>query len=417
MTLATELADRVDRDWLRETLADLVRCPSVTGNEDAAQERIAQMLGDLGGQVDAWRVDPVALGGEAGYPGARVTSSRQNVVATFRGSGQGPTLILNGHMDTVTPGDESRWSHPPFAGEVADGRLYGRGATDMKGGLTAILGAVRAIRQTGIRLKGSLQVQSVIGEEDGGVGAFAALKRGHTGDAVIICEPTQLAVIPVHAGVTLFRITVPGQAAHGCVRAEGVSAFERFLPIHAALKTLEEERNRTVRHPLYDGMALSWPLNIGMVQAGTWPAIVPERLTAEGRIGVGVGETIEDVRRQFEEAVERAAKADPWLAKHPPTVEWVGGVWEPSRPSPDHPVVQALQRAASHALGSPAKVCGATYGSDLRLFTNQFGIPGVLFGPGDIRLAHFTDEHVPLAEIEIAAMALAQTIVEYCGVE
>jgi acetylornithine deacetylase len=415
MTLANELTHRVDRNWLRETLVALVRLASVTGNEDMAQERIAKMLGDLGGEVDTWRVNPEALEGEAGYPGARVTSPRHNVVATFRGSGRGPTLILNGHIDTVTPGDESRWTHPPFAAEVVDGRLYGRGATDMKGGLTAILGAVRLIRQTGIRLKGSLQVQSVIGEEDGGVGAYAALRRGHVGDAVIICEPTQLAVIPVHAGVTLFRITVPGRAAHGCVRAEGVSAFERFLPIHAALQALEEERNRSIRHPLYDGMALPWPLNIGMVQSGTWPAIVPERLTAEGRIGVGVGEKIEDVRRQLEEAVARVSKADPWLSEHPPTVEWVGGVWEPSRPAPEHPVVQALQRAASQALGKPANVCGATYGSDLRLFTNQFGIPGVLFGPGDIRLAHFTDECVPLAEVEIAAGALAETILAYCG--
>jgi acetylornithine deacetylase len=407
----------IDREWLARMLAALVCTRSVTGEEDDAQEWMAKTLAEMGGEVDVWRVEPEALRERAGYPGARVTSPRQNVVATFRGNGGGPTLVLNGHIDTVTPGDESRWSHPPFGAEVVDGRLYGRGATDMKGGLTAILGAMHAIRKAGIRLKGTVQVQSVIGEEDGGIGAFAALTRGHVGDAVIICEPTQLAVIPVHAGVTLFRITVAGRAAHGCVRAEGVSAFERFLPIHAALKALEEERNRTVRHPLYDGMPLPWPLSIGMVQAGTWPAIVPERLTAEGRIGVGVGERIEDVRRQLEGAVERAAKADPWLAEHPPMVEWVGGVWEPSRPSPEHPVVQALERAAGEALGRPARLCGATYGSDLRLFTNQFGIPGVLFGPGDIRLAHFTDEYVPLAEVEIAARALTETILAYCGCE
>jgi acetylornithine deacetylase len=284
----------------------------------------------------------------------------------------------------------------------------------MKAGLTAILGAVSAVRTGGVRLKGTVQVQSVIGEEDGGIGAFAALKRGHTGDAVIICEPTQLAVIPAHAGVTIFRITVPGRAAHGCVRAEGVSAFERFLPIHAALKALEEERNRTVRHPLYAGMALPWPLSIGIVQAGTWPAIVPERLTAEGRIGVGIGEEIGSVRRQLENAVAQAAKADPFLREHPPTVEWVGGVWEPSRPSPDHPIVRTLQRVAGEVTGKPTRVCGAPYGSDLRLFTNAFGIPGVLFGPGDIRLAHFTDEHVSLAEVEAATVALALTICEYC---
>ncbi len=339
------------------------------------------------------------------------------MVGHVAGQGGGPTLILNGHIDTVTAGDEGRWKHAPFGAEVVEDHLYGRGAADMKGGLTAILGAVRAIRLAGIRLKGSVQVQSVIGEEDGGVGAFAALMRGHRGDAVIICEPTQLAVIPVHAGVTIFRITVPGRAAHGCVRAEGVSAFERFLPIHAALKALEEERNRTVRHPLYDGMALPWPLSIGIVQAGNWPAIVPECLVAEGRIGVGVGERSRMCADRSSSAVERAAKADPWLAEHPPTVEWIGGVWEPSRPSPDHPVVRTLQRAVSDVLGSPARVCGATYGSDLRLFTNVFGIPGVLFGPGDIRLAHFTDEHVALSEVETAARALAVTICGYCGVQ
>jgi acetylornithine deacetylase len=417
MTLAAELARHVDRNWLMETLGALVRIPSVTGNEDAAQGWVAKTLTELGAEVDVWQVEPEALAGEPGYPGARVTAPRLNAVGNFRGTGGGPTLILNGHIDTVTAGDEGRWAHPPFGAEVVGNRLYGRGATDMKGGLIAILGAARAIRQAGIRLRGSLQVQSVIGEEDGGIGAFAALKRGHIGDAVIICEPTQLAVIPVHAGVTIFRITVPGRAAHGCVRAEGVSAFERFLPIHAALKELEEERNRTVRHPLYDGMALPWPLNIGIVQAGNWPAIVPEHLIAEGRIGVGIGERIEDVRRQVEHAVAGAAKADPWLAEHPPAVEWVGGVWEPSRPSPDHPIVHTLGRAVSDVLGKPARVCGATYGSDLRLFTNTFNIPGVLFGPGDIRLAHFTDEHVSLSEVEAAAHALVGTIAEYCGAQ
>jgi acetylornithine deacetylase len=416
MTIAGELARQVQRTWLTETLEALVRIPSVTGNEDAAQEWVARTLGELGGEVDRWRVEPEALQGEADYPGARVTSPRLNVVARFAGTGGGPTLILNGHIDTVTPGDEGRWAHPPFGAEVVGDFLYGRGAADMKGGLAAILAAVRAVRMAGVRLKGTVQVQSVIGEEDGGVGAFAALRRGHTGDAVVICEPTQLAVIPVHAGVTIFRITVPGRAAHGCVRAEGVSAFERFLPIHTALKALEEDRNRTVRHPLYEGTALPWPLSIGIVQAGIWPAIVPERLVAEGRIGVGIGERVVDVRRQLEAAVARAATTDPWLREHPPTVEWIGGVWEPSRPSPDHPVVRALQRAATDVLGRPARVCGATYGSDLRLFTNTFGVPGVLFGPGDIRLAHFTDEHVALSEVETAARVLAMTICEYCGV-
>lgn len=286
----------------------------------------------------------------------------------------------------------------------------------MKGGLAAILAAVRAVRRAGIRLKGKVVVQSVIGEEDGGVGTFAALQRGHRGDAVIVCEPTRLAVVPAQAGVTLFRITVPGRSAHGCVRHEGVSALERFLPIHAALLALERERNRRLRHPLYAGMEFPWPLSIGLVQAGSWPAIVPESLSCEGRIGVAVGETIAQARRELEETVRKAGAADPWLVAHPPTVEWIGGLWQGAETPLDHPIVGSLSGAVAAFRGRPAEVEGAPYGSDLRLFTNHAGIPGVLFGPGDIRLAHFTDEYVRVDEVEAAAICLGMTILNYCGV-
>ncbi len=407
----------IDAPWLRGTLTEFVRIPSVTGEEDAAQERMARVLAELGATVDAWRPDVAALQNERGYPGARVSTPRLNVVGDFRGTGGGPTLILNGHIDTVSPGDEGRWAQPPYAATVIGDRLYGRGAADMKGGLVAALGAVRAVRRAGLRLKGSVQVQSVIGEEDGGLGAFAALKRGHRGDAAIVCEPTALAIVPGHAGVTIFRITVPGRAAHGCVREEGVSAFERFLPIHSALKALEERRNRTLRHPLYEGQRLPWPLSIGIVQAGIWPAIVPERLVCEGRIGVAIGEDIGEARRQLEATVAEAAAADAWLRDHRPTVEWIGGTWQGTATDSAHPVVHMLTRAVTDATGRTPAVHGATYGSDLRLFTNDFGIPGVLFGPGDIRLAHFTDEYISLAEVETATLALAIMIAEYCGVD
>lgn len=416
MNITSQLAECIDRTWLVETLSTLIKIPSVTGEEDAAQEWMAKTLRDLGADVTAWRMDVDALVGQPGFPGARVLTPRENVVGTFAGSGTGPTLVLNGHIDTVSAGDETRWVHPPFSAGMVGDRIYGRGAADMKGGLTAILGAVRAIRRARLSLAGSVQVQSVVGEEDGGLGAFAVLQRGYKGDAVIVCEPTELAVVPAHAGVTLFRITVPGRAAHGCVRGEGVSAFEKFLPIHAALKDLEADRNRRLRHPLYEGMALPWPLSIGIVQSGIWPAIVPERLVAEGRIGVALGERVEDVRSQVEGTVRRAAAADPWLVEHPPTIEWVGGVWQGTETSPEHPLIRVLTHAVGGTTGKPPSVRGATYGSDLRLFTNNFGVPGVLFGPGDIRQAHFTDESIAIAEVEAAALALAVTIAVYCGV-
>jgi len=416
MDLQARLAASLDRQALVQMLQGLVRIPSVTGEEDAAQEEMVRILRDLGGTVDAWRPDVESLRARAGFPGARVAGSRLNVAATFPGAGGGPTLVLNGHIDTVTAGEESRWTHPPFAAAVAGGKLYGRGACDMKAGLAAMLAALAAIQRAGLRLRGAVCVQSVIGEEDGGLGAFAALDRGHRGDAVVVCEPTGLAVVPAHAGVTLFQITVTGRAAHGAVRQEGVSAFHKFLPVHQALLALEEERNRTLRHPLYDGVDLPWPLNVGIVKAGTWPAIVPETLVAEGRIGVALGEEISKVRGQLEAAVAQAAAGDPWLSQHPPKVEWTGGTWQPTVTPPEHPLVRALVEAARAVTGRPVPVRGASYGSDLRLFVNGFGIPGAHFGPGDIRQAHFTDEHVDLAEVEAAALALALTITKFCGV-
>ncbi|HWT81706.1 MAG TPA: ArgE/DapE family deacylase, partial [Candidatus Methylomirabilis sp.] len=394
MRWADRISKHLDRKALVQMLQALVRIPSATGEEDAAQEEMTRMLRDLDGQVEAWRPDVGELKGLVHFPGARVLNSRLNVVATFSGSAPGPTLVLNGHIDTVTAGEEERWAHPPFRGEVVNGKLYGRGASDMKGGLVAILGALGAIRKAGYGLRGSVCVQSVIGEEDGGLGTFAALARGHRGDGVIVCEPTGLEVVPAHAGVTLFRVTVNGRAAHGAVRQEGVSAFHKFLPIHQALLSLEQCRNETHRHPLYEGIELPWPLSIGIVTAGSWPSIVPESLIAEGRIGVAIGEQIQDVRRQVEDCVKEAAAKDPWLSQHPPKVEWIGGTWEPSETPRHHSLVRALGEAVEEATSRPAVVRGASYGSDLRLFTNAFGIPGSHFGPGDIRQAHFTDEYV-----------------------
>jgi acetylornithine deacetylase len=415
MEWADSLAKQLDREALRQMLQALVRIPSVTGEEDAAQEEMIRILRDLNGKVDAWRPDVGELKSQPHFPGARILTPRLNVAATFSGAAPGPILVLNGHIDTVTAGDELRWAHPPFGGEVADGKLYGRGASDMKGGLVAILGALGAIRNAGYRLRGSICVQSVIGEEDGGLGTFAALTRGHRGDGVIVCEPTRLEVVPAHAGVTLFRITITGRAAHGAVRQDGVSAFHKFLPIHEALFSLERRRNETLRHPLYEGIGLPWPLSIGIVSAGTWPSIVPETLIAEGRIGVAIGEPILEVRRQVEEAVGQAAARDSWLSQHSPKVEWIGGTWEPTETPREHPVVRALSEAVTETTSQPAVVRGATYGSDLRLFTTHFGIPGTHFGPGDIRQAHFTDEYVAMAEVEAASLTLGLAIVKFCG--
>jgi acetylornithine deacetylase len=162
------------------------------------------------------------------------------------GRGAGRTLVLNGHVDVVPAGEPARWTVPLWSATIRDGRGYGRGAADMKGGLCCALFAVHAIHRAGIELPGAVLLQSVIGEEDGGCGTLAAIERGHTGDAGIVLEPTELMIAPAQAGALNFRLTVPDKAAHGALRTEGVSPLDRFLPLYAAMRDFEARRNRDV---------------------------------------------------------------------------------------------------------------------------------------------------------------------------
>src|SRR5438552_12167741 len=183
----------------------------------------------------------------------------------------------------------------------------------MKGRLLASVCAGKGIREAGVPVTGSLLGQSVIGEEDGGIGTFASLLRGYKGDAAIVCEPTRLNLIPAQAGALTFTVRVPGKSAHACVRLEGVSAIEKYLDIHRALIQLERERNSEVEHPLLGKLPLPYPLSIGRVQAGNWSSSVPEELIFEGRIGVAMGEASDAVRSQFECTLLNLAEEDPWL--------------------------------------------------------------------------------------------------------
>lgn len=392
-------------------LQELVRVPSVTGQEEAAQRLLAQALRETGLEVDVWEPDVAQMRPYFGVVGEHTDfSGRPNVVGILRGSGGGRSLILNGHIDTVTAGDEARWTHPPFAGEVADGNLYGRGACDMKGGLAAILFALRALARAGIAPRGDVIVESVIGEENGGAGAVASLLRGYRADAAIIAEPTSLAIVPAIGGAAVFRMHLEGRAAHASVRDQGVSAVEKFCYMLAGLQEFERRRNAVLKHPLYEHIANKIPVSVGVVRAGDWPAMVPEWLVAEGRAGLFPGETLEGLHAEFERHVQEWASADPWLREHRPRVEWFGGQFAPAEIPLSSPLVRLLQEAFRAATGGELAMSGATYGSDMRHFMGIGNIPTLHFGPGDVRVAHFTDEFVPLAEVFAATKTLAIAI-------
>jgi acetylornithine deacetylase len=313
----------------------------------------------------------------------------------------------------VPPGDLGAWSSDPWRLRDQDGLLYGRGTCDMKGGLAAVLGAVSALRVAGVRLRRSLAVHCVVGEEDGGIGAHATLKRGHGGDACVIAEPCGGTVVTANAGSLTFRIEVPGQAAHGSARTEGVSALDAAAPVLAALRELERRRNRDV-DPSLAHREIAYPLSIGVVHAGDWASTVPDLLVAEGRYGVRIGEPVERAQAELESAVAGACEGDPWLSSHPARVSWPGGVFASGKLPDGHRLLDDVRSACTDAAQWTPEAKGAPSGSDLRLYAAA-GIPTLLLGPGDLAVAHAADEHVAVADLAACARAYALLVLRSCG--
>ncbi|HYY10935.1 MAG TPA: ArgE/DapE family deacylase [Kineosporiaceae bacterium] len=407
---------------LTRDLTTLLAIPSVTGSaaEADAQAWVARRLDALGLEVDHWRMDVDDLAARPGFPGTEAPRDEAwGVTGTTPAdaAAPGPTLVLQGHVDVVPAGDPGLWDGNPFTPRVRreGGRdvMVGRGACDMKGGLVSVLAALAALRAAGVRPAGRLAVHSVVGEEDGGLGAFGTLARGHRGDACVIPEPTDRRVVTAAAGALTFRLEVAGRAVHGSARADGVSAFEAFLPVHAALLELERERCADP-DPLMAGYRLAYPLSVGTIRSGDWASTVPDTLVAEGRYGVKLGEDPAVARAAFEAAV--AGACDPWLRDHPVRVTWWGGQFASGALPTGHELLPLVQDAWADATGRtrPAPR-GVPYGSDLRLYAAA-GVPTLHLGPGDVRRAHTAGEYVPLDEVEEVAGALALTVLRFCGV-
>ena len=410
-----EVLNRVNRDDLVADLSALIAFESLGGAETPAQDWMAARLGRLGLDVDRWNIDFAELQQHPAFSMEVPRNHGVGVVGTF-GSGAGPVLVLNGHVDVVPVGDISQWTVPPFAATIRDGRVFGRGACDMKGGIAAALAALAALSAARVALDGRVTLQSVIAEEDGGAGTLATILRGHGGDGALSMEPTELMLAPAHAGALSFRIRVGGRSAHGCVREEGVSAIETFRPVHEALLALESERNRRLRQPLFERYRLPYALSIGRLSAGDWPSSVPDLLVCEGRYGVAPGEDAETAKHEFERAVAGAADGHAYLAAHPPSVEWWGGQFMPATTSMDAAIVSATTEAITAVTGGPPRVEGMTYGADMRLLVNQGRIPTVLFGAGNVRHAHRPDESVPIEDLLTVARVIALTAMRFCRV-
>jgi acetylornithine deacetylase len=407
------LLDFIDehRAAIVDDLAELVRIPTVSGSDEegAVQHQLAARLAALGLDVDVWEIPLDETLAQPDFPGVEVERRQGWGVVGRLPGGAGPSLMLNAHVDVVPPGDLDAWrGEDPFAGTVTGDAVHGRGACDMKAGLVASLWAVRALSELRLPPSGDVLLATVIGEEDGGLGSYALLRRGWRADACVIPEPTSLDIAPASCGALTFELTVHGAATHASRRLEGTSAIEKFLPIFDAIRRLEHERNLT-KHPLAERWALPIPIEIGRVTAGDWPSSVPDLLRAEGRMGVALGEDLHGARAVLENAVAEACAGDPWLRQHPAEVRWWGGQFASAMTDLDADIVGIVRAAHASVSSRPQQTWATPYGSDLRLLQGLGGIPTIHYGPGDAALAHSPGELVPIDELLTATATLALT--------
>jgi acetylornithine deacetylase len=406
----------VHEQWAVDRLCALVAVPSVGGTpaESEVQHLLGDWLEELDCAVDRWPIDLAEAAAAPDAPGQEVVRTEAwGVVGTVGGAGT-PALVLSGHTDVVPPGDRGLWAADPFVPRIADGAVHGRGACDMKAGVVASLAAVHALRTAGVRLARPLALHGVVGEEDGGLGAWAALRRGHTGDLCVIPEPTAQAVVTAHGGALTFRLEVTGHAAHAAMRDQGVSAVELFAHVHAALIAFEAERQRDA-DPRFGEARFPHGISIGRVRAGNWASSVPDRLVAEGRYGVRLGEPLETARVALETRLAEVCAGHPWLAEHPVRLTWTGGAFASGQLPDGHPLTDDVRAAVADAGGPRPPERAVPAGTDLRLYAAA-GIPTLHYGPGDLNLAHGPLERVPVAELVTAARALALLALRTCGV-
>jgi acetylornithine deacetylase len=406
------------REHVIAVARDLVRLPSVSGQEGPCALYCAKALSRLGLSVAVWEPDPTQLCSHAAYSETGSTyRGRPNVVAVLPGSGHGKSLILNAHTDVVPIGPRDLWHHDPWAADIVDRRLFGRGAADTKGGLAAILQALAVIQTLGIKLRGDLIVQCVVDEERGGNGTLATILRGYKADAAIVVEPWGLDKIMVgHRGSLAFRITVQGEAKSLGEKANSISAVEKMQVVVTALQRLRVQRKERHRDPRWAAYENPVPVLLGTVGGGDWFSSPPLRCTLEGVLGWLPGETLVSVEAEVRSTLRETCQDDPWLSTHPPILEFPTNRTQPCWVDNESPLVHVVQQSISAVRGVVPALTVANAGSDQWLYTVHGATPAVQMGPGGGG-AHAPDEYVNIGDIVDCTKILALAAIAWCGSE
>ena len=381
----------LERDYLIDLVQRLVRIRSINsfGDEDKVKEN---------NEIEVSKLVENELK-EAGihFRKEEAAPHRPVVIAEI-GGGKGRTLMLNAHMDTV---DIQGMTIDPFSGEVKDGRIYGRGSTDTKASLGAMIGALKAVSKE--RINGKCIFTAVCDEEDAGLGTRYIASRIKA-DAAVIGEPTKLGIGIAQPGGMKFKITTRGRSTHGCTPYAGVNAIEKMAGFVAALpETVVKSHHSLIGHPA---------CNIGQIQGGTDPSIVPDLCEINCDRRLLPEENPTEVFKEIGKLIERLKREDSQFnAKiEPPYLGPVAG-FELSR---NEPVVKAASRAYKTVTSREAKIIGTPYAAD-GMYLYQKGIPSITFGPGDVISAHSKDESIKVESIFIASKIYYFTILNFCS--
>ena len=416
------------RDDLVRLASDLIgfdttaREPADAPRDEAAlQEYLAGRLRRAGAEVELFEPTQADVEGRQ-VPFELPFTGRPQLVARFAGTGGGRSLLLNGHIDAVSAEPREQWTSDPLMAEVRDGNLYGRGSCDMKGGVASMVFAAEVLAEQGIELQGELIVNTITDEESSGAGGIACVRRGVRADAGIVPEPTGFDVWVACRGTVYPTIRVEGRPGHAEVAQphwrEGgaVNAIEKAQVVIDALARLREDwRERAEhRHP-----HLSPPTAIPTVMhAGEWSVTYPASCEIVAGIcylpvqadELGFGTRVE---REVSEWIAAAAAADPWLAAHPPTLEWSIDV-PPMEIDEREPIV-ALVQGATADVGAPGVLAGLDSWYDGATYTLSAGTPSIAYGPRSIAWAHTIDEYVPVDDLVRCAQAIALSAMRFCG--
>ena len=415
-------ADAVDpqRDDYLQLLGDLVQCPTVLGEERPAQDILYRHLQGMGLEAESWDLDPQDLASHStfapvdwGYRG------RPNVRGTLKPAGEGgKSLVLNGHVDVVSPEPVDWWSYDPWGATITDGRMYGRGSLDMKAGLAAALLAIQAVMDSGTQLRGPVIFESVIEEECTGNGMLASRVRSGRVDGAVITEPTGLQAWTATPGVLWFEVTVRGKPAYVGKAGQYVNAIETAAALIARLKPVAVEAlNAAFDHPAFRAYKNPLTLSVGKIQGGDWPSNVPLECRFTCRMSFPIGWSFDQARSFVETHLERAASSDPWLAEQPPTVRYPGFRalgWAVDPKTGDGSLIESLSDGHQTVCGRPLKQGVFPGTADARYFCAQKGEQAVYYGPVGANL-HAPDEYVELESLLETARVLARMIVAWCG--